>query len=86
MGTTRVVRYPRPVILIDGAYSSRPELADLLDLTVLVDAPAGTRRARLALREEAGFLERWHSRWDAAETHYFTSVRPPGSFAVRLPS
>jgi hypothetical protein len=27
----------------------------------------------------------WHAIWDAAEDHYFTVVRPPGSFDVVLP-
>jgi hypothetical protein len=25
-------------------------------------------------------MRRWHSRWDAAEDHYFGSVRPPATF------
>ena len=73
-------RYPATVIILDGAYSTRSELADLIDLTVLVDAPAEIRRHRLAMREAPAFLEAWHKCWDAAEIHYFTQVRPPSSF------
>ncbi len=29
---------PAPVVILDGAYSARPELADLFDLRVLLDA------------------------------------------------
>src|SRR5438094_376211 len=68
------------LIALDGAYSTRPELVDLIDLTVLVDAPLQFRHARLAAREAACFLEAWHRRWDDAEAHYFTHVRPPSSF------
>ena len=75
-------REPAAVILIDGAYSARPELADLLDLAVLIDAPPTARRARLAAREEASFLQAWHERWDSAEEYYFTHVRPPQSFDI----
>jgi len=71
---------PAPAILLDGAYSTGPALADLVDLAVLVDAPVEVRHARLAAREEAGFLRRWHARWDAVEAVYFTRIRPPGSF------
>lgn len=74
------IREPAPVILLDGAYSAGPQLADLVDLAVLVDAPAAVRHARLAAREEQGFLERWHARWDAVEAHYFSQVRPRASF------
>ena len=71
---------PRPIVLLDGAYSGRPELADLVHLSVLVDVPIETCHARLAKREESGFIEQWHQRWDEAEAHYFTQVRPASSF------
>ncbi len=80
MRTDYVKRDAAPVILLDGAYSARPELADLVDLSVLVHAPVDVRHARLADCEEEGFLQRWHARWDAAEKYYFTHVRPKSSF------
>jgi uridine kinase len=75
-----VERAPAQVILLDGAYSAGPQLADLVDLAVLVDVPIDERHARLAAREGKGFLERWHARWDAVEARYFAQVRPPASF------
>jgi len=81
-GTTELAS--RPVVLLDGAYSARPELADVLDLAVLVEAPALLRRDRLARREAPGRLTEWHARWDLAEEHYFTLVRPPSTFDVVL--
>ena len=77
---TPTERAPKSVVLLDGAYSARPELADILDLTVLVEATAPTRQARLEAREAPDFLRQWHARWDAAEEIYFTHVRPPSSF------
>ena len=75
---------PKPVVLLDGAYSARPELADVLDLRVLVEAAATTRDARLAAREAPEFLRQWHARWDLAEEYYFGRVRPPSAFDVVL--
>ena len=75
-----VERQPAAVILLDGAYSTRPELDDLIDLSVLVDAPIEIRHARLAAREDPQFLSDWHARWDEAEQFYFEHVRPPSSF------
>jgi uridine kinase len=72
----------KPVVLLDGAYSARPELADVLDLSVLVEAAPATREARLAAREGADFLRQWHARWDPAEEYYFGYVRPRASFDV----
>src|SRR5881396_675303 len=40
-------RHPAVVIVLDGAYSAQPELADLIDLAVLVDAPMHVRQSRL---------------------------------------
>ncbi len=81
MRTDFVEREPNSVIVLDGAYSTRPELADLIDLSVLVDAPPDVRHKRLAAREDKRFLASWHARWDAAEEYYFTQVRPKTSFA-----
>jgi para-aminobenzoate synthetase len=80
MRTDFAVRQPAAVVVLDGAYSARPELADLIDLAVLVDAPIEVRHARLAAREEAHFLAAWHARWDAPEAYYFSQVRPRASF------
>ena len=73
-------RDPAPLLLLDGAYSSGPQLADRVGLSVLVDVPTAVRHARLAAREDPVFLARWHARWDAVETRYFTTVRPPAAF------
>ncbi len=53
---------------------------DLIDLAVLIEAPDDVRRQRLIAREGKSFMDAWHARWDAAEMHYFTSVRQPSSF------
>jgi uridine kinase len=80
MSSDRVRRNPAAVIILDGAYSTRPELADLVDFAVLVEASQSVRSARLAAREDPGFLAAWYARWEAAEDYYFTHVRPPAAF------
>jgi para-aminobenzoate synthetase len=82
ISTEIVRREPEPVILLDGAYSTRPELADLIDLSILVTTPDAIRRWRLEAREDPQFLAAWHDRWDAAEDYYFTHVRPPAAFDI----
>jgi uridine kinase len=74
------VREPNPVVLVEGAYACRPELADLIDWSVLVDAPVDVRHRRLVQRENPRFLVAWHARWDAAERWYFSQVRPVSAF------
>jgi uridine kinase len=73
---------PAPVILLDGVYSARPELSDLVDLAVLVEADDEVRRKRLVIREGQAFMERWHKLWDGAEDYYFTHIRPRSSFDI----
>ncbi len=70
-----------PVVVLEGVYAGRPELADLVDLAVYVGADETTRRARLGQRSDDRDLMAW---WERGEQHYFTGIRPPGSFALRV--
>jgi uridine kinase len=69
---------PAPIVIVEGVYSARPELADLISLCVLVDAPLEVRQARLAARGEPDDV--WDARWQAAEEVYFSTVRPRDTF------
>lgn len=71
---------PSPIVILDGAYSARPELADLIDLSILVTLPDDVRRARLAQREGEDLTLEWQAVWDEAEAFYFGTVRPPEAF------
>jgi para-aminobenzoate synthetase len=80
MLTDPTIREPANVILLEGAYTAGPELADLVDLAILVDVPVEERHVRLKAREDTEFLEQWHRRWDPVESYYFSLVRPRSSF------
>jgi uridine kinase len=71
---------PAPVIILDGLYSTRPELVDLINFSVLVEAPDNLRALRLVAREGEEYIRKWQPIWDAAEDYYFTVLRPRGSF------
>lgn len=73
-----------PVVILEGAYSCRPELADLLDLRVLVDVPRTVRRAQLLDREGEEHRADWERRWSEAEDRYFGSVVPAEGFDLVL--
>ena len=76
-----VEKHPASVIFLEGAYSSSPEIADLINLTVLIDVPILERHQRLDIREgDKGFLQHWHLLWDAVEGYYFSEIRPKSSF------
>lgn len=66
------------LVIVEGVYASRPEFADLIDLSVLVQTPEAERHRRMLARAHGN--DAWWSRWAAAEDLYFTSIRPPESF------
>lgn len=76
-----VERQPAPVIILEGAYSSSPQMADLIDLKILIEVPVQERHRRLEEREsDKQFLQDWHLRWDPVEDYYFTEVMPKPAF------
>jgi uridine kinase len=80
LATSPTTRDPAAVVVLDGAYSSRPELADLIDLSVFVDVPPAERHRRLAERDGSAYTDAWQARWAVAEDYYFTVLRPRSSF------
>jgi uridine kinase len=71
---------PSPFVILEGVYAARPELADLIDLAVLVRVDEGVRAARFDARE--GAIGPWERQWHAAEDYYFEFVRPLKSFDI----
>ena len=76
---------PAPIVLVDGAYSSAPELAEYIDVTVLVKAPKDERLDRLRKRDGVEFSENWHRRWEAVEDYYFEAIRTENDFDFVIP-
>jgi len=70
---------PAAIILIDGVYSGRPELAHLVDVAFLVEADDAERDRRLFAREGLAQVE-WQKRWDAGEDYYFEFIKPRHTF------
>jgi uridine kinase len=71
---------PADVVILEGAYSARPELGELLALKVLLNTPPLIRRQRLLEREGEQYRAEWEARWACAEDHYFESVMPEAAF------
>jgi uridine kinase len=68
------------IVILEGAYSARPELHDVLDVRILLDTPPEQRRRQLLEREGDQDWPDWEARWSAAEDHYFGVVMPPHRF------
>lgn len=69
---------PAPVVILEGVYSARPELADLVDVRALVTVGDAVRLRRLQARD--GGLGPWERQWLEAEAHYFRHVLPGTAF------
>jgi molybdenum cofactor guanylyltransferase len=69
------------VIILDGVYAARPELADLVDVAVYLGVDPQTRAGRYVERHNDPV---WVGFWERGEAHYFSAVRPPGSFDIQL--
>lgn len=69
---------PSPIVVVEGVYLSRPELRELLDAIIFVDAPRDVRVRRMFAR---GRLENdpnndWLKPWMATEDWYLEHFRP----------
>jgi molybdopterin-guanine dinucleotide biosynthesis protein A len=69
------------VIIVDGIYTARPELADLVDAAVYLGVDPQTRASRYAARNND---PDWARFWERGEAHYFVHLRPPTSFDLQL--
>lgn len=75
----KITLQPSNIIILDGIYSSLPEMLDVVDFTILVDVLPELRRHRHNIREGTNDVD-WHRRWDAVEEYYFSVLRPPTSY------
>ena len=64
------------VVIVEGVYTARPELAGYYDLTVWVDTPWETCMRRLDERGHDHGAGNWSERWRAAEEHYIATTQP----------
>ncbi len=77
---TRVA--PARLVILEGTYSARPELADLTDLRLLLRVPDAVRLVRLLARE--GEIGPWETQWHEAEDWYFAHAAPADQFDLVL--
>lgn len=72
---------PQPLVVLEGVYAARRELADLVDLSVYVDTAVTQRLRRRGARADDPDLRRL---WERGERYYFEQVRPRDGFDLVL--
>lgn len=65
---------PTEIVIVEGVYSMRPELRELIDLAIFVDTPREERLRRMLARTQNSTA--WIERWMAAEDWYFDHLEP----------
>jgi uridine kinase len=70
------------LVLVEGVYSSRPELRNLADLVVWVTTAQAERVRRQVERGENEDI--WIQRWLAAENYYLEHIRKAGPAEVEV--
>lgn len=74
---------PMPdVVVVEGVYTLRPQLLDLVDVAVWVEASEETRLRRQTERGENA--DEWIARWVAAEDHYVATYDPRAQAALHV--
>jgi uridine kinase len=65
---------PAEIVLVEGVYSSRPELRPMLDAVIFVEAPRAERIRRILARDPNP--GDWLTPWMTAEDWYLDQIRP----------
>ena len=66
---------PNEIVLVEGVFSSRPELRPMLDAIIFVDAPRDERLRRVLARDPNSVGD-WITPWMSAEDWYLNQIRP----------
>jgi uridine kinase len=76
---------PEEIVLVEGVYSSRPELRPMLDAVIVVEAPRAERLRRVLARDPNPTTD-WITPWMKAEDWYLEKIRPQDTADLILPS
>src|SRR6266481_2730691 len=74
---------PNEIVLVEGVYSSRPELRPMLDAIIFVEAPRDERLRRVLARDPNSVGD-WITPWMSAEDWYLNQIRPQDTADLQL--
>ncbi len=64
----------REIVLVEGVFSTRPELRPLLDVAIFIETPREERIRRMSARPQGSTS--WMDHWMAAEDWYLEHIAP----------
>ena len=65
---------PREIILVEGVFSTRPELREFLEVAIFIETPRDERIRRMVARPQPSMS--WMNQWMAAEDWYLANIAP----------
>jgi uridine kinase len=65
---------PRDIVIVEGVFSTRPELRPLIEVAIFIETPREERIRRMAARPQPDTS--WMQRWMAAEDWYLAHIAP----------
>ena len=65
---------PREIVLMEGVFSTRPELRPLIDVAIFIETPRDERMRRMLSRPQGSTS--WMEQWMAAEDWYLEHLAP----------
>lgn len=83
MGETQEMP-PKPLNIVEGAYSMHPLLADSYDLSAFLRVPPEVQRTRVLARNGPEAGARFFTRWIPLEERYFAALDPAGRCDIVL--
>lgn len=66
---------PKPITIVEGAYSMHPELAPYYDLSVFLDIAPEAQKARIERRNSPMMAQRFFNEWIPMEQRYFDQMQ-----------
>jgi uridine kinase len=67
---------PKGVVIVEGVYTSRLELAPFYDVLIWIECPREVRLARGVARDGEGARSRWEQDWMPPEDRYLQEQNP----------
>ena len=64
----------REIVIVEGVFSTRPELRPLIEVAIFIETPREERIRRMAVRPQPSTS--WMDQWMAAEDWYLAQVGP----------
>ena len=65
---------PREIVILEGVFSTRPDLRRLIDVAIFIETPRDERMRRMLSRPQDSIS--WMDRWMAAEDWYLDNMAP----------